>query len=290
VEPPEHPVDALGALLLAGATSTLMLACIRAEGRPTMIAATLVLAAALVVRERRAADPIVPLQLLRERTVALVSAALFLATAALFAITVFVPLLLQTTTGATPTEAGLLLVPAMLGITVSTNLSGRRISQTGRYKRFPVAGLALMTAALAGLAVVSGDPSRAATGAGLVVFGLGFGMVTQVLVMAIQNTVERRQLGVATATAGFFRALGGAVGAAILGAVFAAQAGATASQGGGLDGVARADVIDGVQAVFAVAAPLAALALVAVLALVEVPLPAREPRRAERMSPATNEA
>jgi EmrB/QacA subfamily drug resistance transporter len=286
VEPPEHPVDALGALLLAGATSALMLACIQDGGRPSLIAATLVLSAALVARERRAADPIVPLALLRDRTVALVSTALFLATAALFAITVFVPLLLQTTTGATPTEAGLLLVPAMLGITVSTTLSGRRISKTGRYKRYPVAGLALMTTALAGLAVVSGEPSQVATGAALVVFGLGFGMVTQVLVTAIQNTVERRDLGVATATAGFFRALGGAVGAAILGAIFAAQAGATANEGG----VARADVIDGVQAVFAVAAPLAALALVAVLALVERPLAAAPARREQRMSPATSEA
>jgi EmrB/QacA subfamily drug resistance transporter len=278
VEPPEHPLDTLGALLLAGATSTLMLACVQSGGRVALLAVTVVLAAALVVRERRAADPIVPLRLLRTRTVALVSIALFLATASLFAVTVFVPLFLQTTTGATPTEAGLLLVPAMLGITVSTTLSGRLIARTGRYKRFPVAGLALMTAALAGLAALAGDPSRTSTGVALAVFGLGFGMVTQVLVIAIQNTVERRELGVATATAGFFRALGGAVGAAVLGAVFAAQAGADMREGAGLSGVVRADVIDGVQAVFAVAAPLAALALFAVLTLVEVPLKAAAPR------------
>ena len=291
-ESPEHPLDALGALLLAAATTTLMLACIQDGGRAALVAATVALSAALVARERRAADPIVPLRLLRTRTVALVSTALFLATAALFAVTVFVPLFLQTTTGATPTEAGLLMVPAMLGITVSTTLAGRRIARTGRYKRYPLAGLALMTAALGGLAVLSSDPSRAATGAGLVVFGLGFGMVTQVLVMAIQNTVERRELGIATATAGFFRALGGAVGAAVLGAVFAAQAGgaATGPAGGGLGRVVRADVVDGVQAVFVVAAPLAALALVAVLALVEVPLgrdaPETAPPRAGRFSAA----
>src|SRR5436190_2138361 len=187
VEPPRVPLDGVGAALLAAATSTLMLACIEHTGRLELALATLVLAAALVVRERRAADPIVPLALLRTPTVALVSVALFLATATLFAITVFVPLFLQTTTGASPTQAGLLLAPAMLGITVSTTLAGR---------------------------------------------------------------------GIATATAGFFRALGGAVGAAILGAVIAGQA----------------NVIDGVQAVFAVAAPLAALALLAVLALTETPL------------------
>ena len=263
VEPPGHPLDGIGAALLAAATSTLMLACIQDGGRPALIAATVVLSVALVVQERRAADPIVPLRLLRTRTVAIVSTALFLATAALFSVTVFVPLYLQTVTGATPTEAGLLLVPAMLGITVSTTLAGRMISRTGRYKRFPVAGLALMTAALVALAIVTGDPSRLATGIALVAFGLGFGMVTQVLVTAVQNSVERRELGVATATTGFFRALGGAVGAAVLGAVFAAHTGS---------GVARADVIDGVQTVFVVAAALAALALIAALALVEVPL------------------
>jgi EmrB/QacA subfamily drug resistance transporter len=302
--PPRQPLDRLGAALLAAATSTLLLACIQDGARPALVAATVVLGGLLVVAERRAADPIVPLDLLRTRTVALVSAALFLATAALFAVTVFVPLFLQTTTGATPTQAGLLLVPAMLGITVSTTLSGRSIARTGRYKRFPVAGLVLMTAALAALAVLAGEPSRLTTGLALVVFGLGFGMVTQVLMAAIQNAVAQRELGIATATAGFFRALGGAVGAAVLGAVFAAHAGASAteSDAAGLAGVLRADVIDGVQAVFAVAAPLAALGLVAVLALVEVPLgaaPGGRPARGggdgaargrDRLSAATSEA
>jgi predicted MFS family arabinose efflux permease len=248
-----------------------------------LIAATIALFAGLVGYERHVPDPIVPFHLLRTRTVAVVSTALFLGIAALFAITVFVPLFLQTTTGASPTEAGLLLVPAMLGITVSTTLSGRAIARTGRYKRFPVVGLAMMTAALVLLAALSTKPSQVATGIGLVVFGLGFGMVTQVLITAVQNSVEKRELGIATATTGFFRALGGAVGAAVLGAVFAAQTGSSLSDTGasGLDAAQRSGVIDGVQAVFLVAAPLAALALVAVLFLKEVPLRsgAAEPRR-----------
>jgi EmrB/QacA subfamily drug resistance transporter len=264
VERPDHPLDALGAALLAGATGAVMLVCIWGGSRYAwdsaatlaLIAAAIVLSVALVARERRARDPIVPLHLLRTRTVAVVSGALFLATAALFSITVFVPLYLQTTTGASPTEAGLLLAPAMLAITVSTTFAGRSIARTGRYRRFPVAGLALMTAALVLLAAVAAEPSRLATGVALVVFGLGFGMVTQVLIMAVQNGVERRELGIATATTGFFRALGGAVGAAVLGAVFASHH----------------DVIGGVQAVFVVAAPIAGLALVAVLLLEEVPL------------------
>src|SRR6266540_2491968 len=286
-EHPERPLDVAGAALLAGATSALMLTCIWGGGRyawPSapilaLITATVALSVGLVARERRAADPIVPFHLLGTRALAVASSALFLGTAALFSITVFVPLFLQTTTGASPTQAGLLLVPAMLGITVSTTLSGRSIARTGRYKRFPVAGLALMTAALVLLAALAANPSRLATGIGLTVFGLGFGMVTQVLIAAVQNSVDRRELGIATATTGFFRALGGAIGAAVLGAVFAAQAGSLGSETGvhALGAALRSDLIEAVQAVFLVAAALAALALTVVLRLPESPLQARPP-------------
>jgi EmrB/QacA subfamily drug resistance transporter len=270
VERPAHRLDASGAALLAAATTALMLACLWGGQRYAwdsleiagLAAGALVLSAALVLRERRAGDPIVPFDLLRTRTVAVASTALFLATASLFAITVFVPLFLQATTGATPTEAGLLLVPMMLGITVSTTVAGRLIARTGRYKRFPLAGLALMAAALGLLSALAGHPSRTTTGLALAVFGLGFGMVGQVLIVAVQNGVERRRLGVGMATTSFFRALGGAVGAAVLGTVFATQLGPGGSAG----------VIAAVQVVFAIAAAVAAVALLVVLALEEVPL------------------
>jgi MFS family permease len=281
-ERPSQALDVSGAVLLAGATCALMLACIWGGNRyawdSTQVIGLLVgsalLAVALVARERRAADPIVPLRLLRTRTVAISSSALFLTTAALFSINVFVPLFLQTTTGATPTQAGLLLIPAMAGITISTNLAGRSIERTGRYKRFPLIGLALMAVALGVLAAVAAHPSRVTTGIGIAVFGLGFGMVGQVLIVAVQNGVDRRELGVAMATTSFFRALGGAVGAAALGAVFAAS-------GGG----SRTEVIHGVQTVFLVAAPIALAALLLVLGLKEVPLAGRrkpEPARPQQ--------
>src|SRR4051812_46145676 len=175
-------LDLSGAALLAAATSTLLLACIWGGGghawsSPTVLGLLLGAAAssaALVLRERRAADPIVPLDLLRSRTVAVASGALFLATGALFAVNVFVPLFLQTTTGASPTRAGLLLVPMMLGITLSTNLAGRAIQASGRYRRIPVLGLALMTLALVALAIVAGHPSQAMTGVAVAVFGPRF--------------------------------------------------------------------------------------------------------------------
>jgi EmrB/QacA subfamily drug resistance transporter len=271
-------LDVLGAALFAAATAGFILICVWGGrrypwGSPEMLALaalTGALALALVLRERRAADPIVPLELLRTRAVAIACAALFLTTAALFAVNVFVPLYLQTTTGATPTEAGLLLVPMMLGITVSTNLAGRGIARTGRYKRYPVVGAALMTIALIELAAVAGSPSRLTAGIGLAVFGLGFGMVGQVLIVAVQNAVDRSRMGVAMAATSFSRGLGGAAGAALLGAVFASRA-------NGSPAVARADVIDGVQAVFIAAVPLAAVALVTVLLLRELPLRDGEP-------------
>jgi EmrB/QacA subfamily drug resistance transporter len=285
-ERPDKPLDASGAALLAGATSALMLVCVWGGNRYgwtspailALVAATIALAGALIVHERRAAEPIVPVHLLGTRTVATASAALFLVTAALFAITVFVPLFLQTTTGATAEQAGLLMVPMMLGITLSTTVAGRSVERTGRYKRFPVAGLALMTGALALLAVLAGHPSRTATGTGLALFGLGFGMVGQILIVAVQNGVERRDLGIAMATTNFFRGLGGAVGAAVLGAIFAARTGVHAAEGGlQLGASASADVIEAVQVVFLVAAPLAAIALIAVLYLPEMPLQTERP-------------
>ena len=159
--------------------------------------------------------------------------------------------------------------------------------EDGRYKRYPLIGLGLMTAALAGLALAAGHPSRATVGAGLAVFGLGFGMVGQVLITAVQNDVDRRELGTAMATTTFFRGLGGAVGAAVLGAVFAARSGG-GSAGHAiheLSGAARADLIDAVQAVFVCAAPLAALGLCVTLLLRETPLRGR----ADEPAPTTRE-
>jgi EmrB/QacA subfamily drug resistance transporter len=266
---PEARFDLAGALLLATATSALLLVCVwggstYAWGSAQILGLGAVLAfaaAALVGRERRAADPVVPLQILRLPTVAISSAAFFLTTASLFAVTVFAPLYLQAATGASPTGAGLLLAAMMIGVVASTNFAGRRISQSGRYKRYPLAGLALMAVALAGLAALVGERSQLTTVVCLAVFGLGFGMVGQVLTVIVQNGVDRSQLGTAMATTNFFRALGGAVGAAGLGAVFASQGG----------------VVEGVRLVFAIAAPLALLALALVWRLPEVELEAAPP-------------
>jgi EmrB/QacA subfamily drug resistance transporter len=296
-------LDLPGAGLLAAGAGALMLACIWGGQRYPWGSAQIVVllglfalaTVALFVRTRRIPDPIVPLSLIGNRPVALASAALFLVTATMFAITVFVPLFLQTTTGATPTQAGLLLIPMMVGITVSTNVAGRLIQRTGRYKIFPVLGLAMISAALVTLAVVVEHPSRVSTGVALLIFGLGFGMVGQVLITAVQNSVDRRELGLAMAVTGFFRALGGAVGAAALGAVFASRVGQAGAGTLALAHAGRSEVIAGVHAVFLVAAPLALIALLTVLALTEVPLrgpdrPARPPESERPASETPNAA
>jgi MFS family permease len=207
------------------------------------------------------------------------------------------PLFLQIVTGASATNSGLLLLPLMLGILVTSIGSGRLISRTGRYKVFPVLGFALMAGGLIALSTVDWHTTRLAVSLDMLVFGLGFGMVTQVLVLAIQNGVDRRDLGTATASANLFRGAGGAVGVAIFGTAFTDRLGywlprsvpsrllghlnpsvLQASPGtirtlppAVQDGVAQA-VAHSVATVFLIAAPIAALGLLIALLLKEYPL------------------
>jgi EmrB/QacA subfamily drug resistance transporter len=263
---PATRLDLLGAALLTGATVAFMLACVWGGERYAwgsaaivgLFALAVVLALALAARVRRAADPIVPMAMLRTRAVAVASAGLFLGTAALFAAVVFVPTFLQVATSASPTAAGLLMVPMMLATTLATNLAGRHIARTGRYSALPPIGLAIMGASLALLGATAPEHSRWLTELALVPFGLGFGLTTQVFVVAVQGAVERRELGTATSLTGFFRALGGAVGAAALGAVFAAHG---------------TDITAGVQAVFLVGGVLAFAGAAVALRLPRLSLP-----------------
>jgi EmrB/QacA subfamily drug resistance transporter len=261
-----------------------------------LAAAVVALLVAFVAQERRAPEPILPLRLFREPVFDVVSATLFLTTCAFFAAVVFTPLYLQVVTGASATASGLLLLPLMLAGAASTAVSGRLMAKTGRYKRFPVAGLALMSVGLFLLSRMDTGTSRVTTSLFLVVFGVGFGMVSQVLTVAIQNSVDRRDVGVATGSANLFRALGGSVGVALFGAIFAGRldtwlprtvpGGARgvsadalqaspetlrAMPAGVRDGIAEA-VAHAVQSVYMVAAPVALLGLAVVLLLREVPL------------------
>ena len=303
-------VDVLGAVLLAAAVTSGLLVTVWGGDRYAWSSAPIVglalaagaLLVAFVWRERRAAEPVLPLRFFHDRVFVIVCIALFLATLSLFAAIVFLPLFLQIVTGASATLSGVLVLPLLLTSAASTMVSGRIMTRTGRYKIFPVIGFALMSVGLALLATLGVSSGRGSAMVFMAVFGLGFGMVTQVLVVAIQNSVDRREIGTATASANLFRAFGGSVGVAIYGAIFAAGLrhwlprrlpGQTPA---GVDahgiqtspdrinalaaplrhGVAES-VADALHAVFLVAAPVAAVGFVVVLLLHERPLRSSKP-------------
>jgi EmrB/QacA subfamily drug resistance transporter len=280
-------IDYLGsALLAAGLTSLLLVttwggtqyAWDSAEIVGLGVAAVALLIG-FVARERRAAEPIMPLRLFRDPVFDVVSATMFLTLLAFFAVVVFMPIYFQAVTGASATESGLLLLPMLLAGLATTAVAGRIISRTGRYKVFPVTGLALMTAGLLLLSQIGAGTGQATASLVLVVFGVGFGMVTQVLTIAIQNAVDRSDLGIATATANLFRSLGGSVGVAMFGAIFAGRVGTATTDASRL-GVSPETVADALSRVFLVAAPVAAVGVAVALLLHEVPLRGAAPAKA----------
>ncbi|ASW56761.1 MDR family MFS transporter [Plantactinospora sp. KBS50] len=296
-------VDYPGAALLVGSVLCLLLV-VEWAGRqyawgsaPVLLPAVagLLMLLAFVLWERRAAEPILPPRLFRSRVFLVVTATLFLVTGVMFAVVIFVPLFLQVAAGASATRSGLLLLPMTVGITVSTMTSGRLIARTGRYRHFPIIGLAIVTVSVFLLARVTPATSLPVVMAVMALFGTGFGLITQVLVLALQNGADRRDIGVATASANFFRSLGGSVGAAVFGALFAAvlsgRLARTLPAGAGVDArqvqagperlrelpeavqaAVAAGVAHAVDAVFLLATPVAAVALLVVLFLRERPL------------------
>jgi EmrB/QacA subfamily drug resistance transporter len=227
-----HQVDYLGALLLSLATCCGLLA-LSWGGTTYPWASSTVLGLGgsavvslglLVLIERRAAEPLLPPRLFSSRIFVLSVLVIGLAAMGLFAAAVFLPLYFQLVQGARPTAAGLLIAPMMGGVIVASVLGGRLVSHTGHYKRLVTAGLLAAALSFATLAL------SARTGGGvavaevtLVVLGLGIGVSFPNLTTAIQNAVERADLGAATATAAFFRSLGGAVGVALSGAILTAR-------------------------------------------------------------------
>jgi EmrB/QacA subfamily drug resistance transporter len=224
-----HAIDYAGALLLAGGLSGIVLftslgGTTFAWTSPEMIAmlvAGVVLLVAFALVERRAAEPILPLELFRNPTFRTTSAIGFIVGLALFGAITFLPLYLQIVKGLSPTKSGLQLTPLMAGLLVTSIVSGNAISRMGRYRPFPIAGTAVMTTALGLLTTVAVETPVWRVSLYMVVLGLGLGMVMQVLVLAVQNAVPYEQLGVATSGSTLFRQIGGSIGVALFGAIFA---------------------------------------------------------------------
>jgi EmrB/QacA subfamily drug resistance transporter len=234
----EHAIDYAGAALLAVVLSGITLLADLAGSAYAwsspmilgLIAAAVVALALFVVVERRAREPILPPRLFAERGFALTSAVAFIVGFALFGSVTYFPVFLQTVKGISPTASGLQMLPMMGGMLTMSIVSGQLISRTGRYKHFPIIGTAVMTVALFLLSRLSLGTSSYLTSGYMLLLGIGLGMVMQVLVIAVQNAVEYGDLGVATSGATLFRLIGGSLGTAILGAIFATRLAANLAQ------------------------------------------------------------
>lgn len=235
----DEPLDVPGAVLLAATIGLFLcwLARSQQEGFGELLSwAPGVLAAvtlpAFLAVQRRAAYPVLPPGLFGNRAFSLASAVAFLIGAAMFATVLFVPLAMQVGQQRSATTAGLTLLAMMTGLVASSTVAGRLISRSGRTRTYPILGTALVALGLLTLTRLDASTGTAAILAALVVVGLGFGLVHQVLVLIAQNAVPRSELGVATATVSFFRNLGGTVGtaacAALLGTVLTDRAGGEA--------------------------------------------------------------
>ncbi|MYX20393.1 MDR family MFS transporter, partial [Streptomyces sp. SID8380] len=220
-------VDWAGAFFVAAAVSLLLLWVTFAGDKydwmswqtGAMLAGAVVLGLIFVFVESKAAEPIIPLRLFRNRTITLSSLASLFVGIAMFAGTVFFSQYFQLARGKSPTMSGVLTIPMIAGLFISSTVSGQVITKTGRWKAWLVSGGALVTAGLGLLGTIEYDTAYWQIAIFMALMGLGIGMMMQNLVLCTQNQVKPQDLGSASSTVTFFRSLGGAVGVSALGAV-----------------------------------------------------------------------
>ena len=223
----DHTIDYLGASVIVGAVSSLLLYLNWAGDAhgwtaPVslgLVAAAIVLTASFIWVESRAVEPIIPLRLFSNAVFRIGNLYGFLSGIAMFGAIIFLPLYLQGVKGMSPTRSGLAMLPVVTGLFASSITSGRLISKTGRYKIYPVMGSAILIVGLLLLGTLGVETPYSWVAVYALVFGLGLGLTLQTIVVAVQNSVDIRDMGVATSSTTFFRSLGGAIGAATFGAV-----------------------------------------------------------------------
>ena len=227
----EHSIDYLGALLLVSGVSSLLLGLSVYgpqdgwQNSKTLltIAAAIVLMLLFIFQESRAKEPIIPLTLFKNHTFSVTSVMAFIIGAGMFGAIIMLPLYLQIVKGDSATSAGLKLIPFMIGIVSMSIVSGKLITKYGHYKHFPIMGLSLMTVGLFMLStLIQTTPFWQLAIYGIFV-GAGLGLSMQTIVIALQNSVEFRDLGVATSANTFFRSIGATMGVALFGTVYASR-------------------------------------------------------------------
>jgi len=310
---PKHPkrvvkVDYLGAVLITGGVSLLLIWVSLAGGDFEWISATsawMVLGAiamlvAAVVVELKVEEPIIPLSMFKNRTFTLAVIASISVGVAMFGTAVFLAQYMQLARGATPTQSGLLTIPMMAGLLGASIIFGGIISRTGKWKAIMVTGASLTVAGSLLLGTLRYDTNIVLVGIYMAVLGAGLGMLMQNLVLVVQNSIEVKNLGVATSSVTFFRSLGGTVGVSVLGSILGTLTATSIKDGiAGLDPADQAEAINvlgtgtiphiadlsgairtvvesaygsGVGHVFLYSAPLTLLTLVMVLLLPNKPL------------------
>jgi len=224
----EHKIDYLGALILVLAVTTVLLATSvygpengwTDSKTLTVFGSGILLTLLFLWQETRAKEPILPLRLFKNHTFSLTSALAFIIGAGMFGAIVMLPLYLQVVKGNSATEAGLKLIPLMLGIVSMSIFSGKRITTTGKYKIFPIVGAAIMTIGLILMSTLNETTSFGVLSIYAILVGAGLGLSMQTIVIALQNSVDFQDMGIATSSNTFFRSLGGAFGTAIFGTIF----------------------------------------------------------------------
>ncbi|MET8758066.1 MDR family MFS transporter [Lentzea sp. NPDC004782] len=292
-------IDFLGAFLIVSGVSTLLIWSSLAGDKfewwsgwtAGLVALGVLLLVAAVRVEATAHDPIVPLSIFRNRTVALTVVASALVGVAMFGSTVFLSQYFQLSLGKTPTQAGLLGLPVILGMLISSTAAGQLITKYGRWKAYLVSGGVVMVGGMLLLSTITAGSTVFMLSVDMFVLGVGVGLLMQNLVLVAQNDVPARDLGATTSALTFFRSLGGAIGVSALGAVLASEVSSLATEKfGPTGGSGEAKVPDlsvlppeikaviadiyatATSELFLVGAPFAALALLAVLFIEEKPL------------------
>ncbi len=300
----EVNIDYLGAGLITGGVSTLLIWVSLAGSSfgwasftsAWMVVLGVLLLVAAVVVEFRAAEPIIPLRLFRDRTTSLATFASVMVGVAMFGSTVYLSQYFQIARGMTPTHAGLMTVAMVGGLVVSSLTTGRIISRFGRWKRYLVGGMVLTVVGLFLLGSIDDTTSLVRVGLFMAVLGLGLGATMQNLVLAVQNNTAQKDMGAASSLVAFFRSMGGSIGVSALGAVLShhvtadvtaglARLGVQSGSGSGSSGIPNMATLpapvravfeaaygQGIGTIFMIAAPCALVALVAVLFIREVPL------------------
>ncbi len=223
----QHSIDWLGALLVVIGVTCLLLVTVWGGDRYEWLSGTIVgltlvgvvFLAAFCWWETRAAEPVLPMRLFRNGVFRISMVLAVMIGVAMYGAISFLPLFLQAVSGVSATASGLLLLPLMGGLMSTSIASGRLISRTGRYRWWPIAGLAICTVGALLLSTLHPDTHLAVISIYSLVFGIGIGMVMQTLILAVQNSVEFTDMGVATSSVTFFRQMGGSFGVAVFGAV-----------------------------------------------------------------------